>query len=865
VKKTTRTERVDQVLEQALRGEDVDRLMAGLSEGDKELFHQLVARLRKGGGPVSDDLWLVDYTRRPPTMAEFIEDPYWMGDVLVPSEFSRGLFPTWREKLVKDFDIDSRVHNIVITGSLAIGKCHYHGYEVLGFDGVPVAVQHVRQGDWLMGPDSRPRRVVSVCKGAGPLYLVKPRDFPAFWVNGEHKLVVSDGFDWATMTPEQWLAQPLRRDWQLRRPPAVTFNSRRTALAWHRAHGRGKDEVVRRTVVLERTASPFTVEPAGHTGDYYGFTLERLDRTDGSVEDGAFLGNTLARGAHPSLYLGADGVVHHNTYITGVIFLYRVVLASLLRYPERFFGLGKGSRIYYVLLSITRAAVSDTIFGDVQNFMAQSPYFLEECHFNPERKYADFRVGLGRGLFITAGSKGWHVIGRNTMGVALDEGNWRLEANPDQRAYDLYGEVRQRIKGRFQQVTGYLPAISILASSARDESAFTETVINEINQAANPAVELVYRHASYEIREGELRRGQRWFRVMYGLKNIEPAILQGFYTKEGAQVQGPFEEAPHGSQTKLVPEDFLPEFRRNMKLSLQGICGVSTGGSHLFFGSPVELETAVKTGEAKGVRNPADVEHIPISVEDTQEVWDYLKHERFLTRRSGSIVPLRDPDAPRFAHLDMATESIAGVAICHPVGKVEVSNVFKPEIPFQLFSEYRVVAEYDFILAIVSGKTKPISFEKVLRFFFWLRERCGFRFEMISADQYQSVMPLQVFETRGFKVRNVSVDRTKLPYYAWRAAFTERRVWLYRHGLFMREAEQLIDGPDKVDHRPEGSKDLTDAACGAYYNLLESEYATGAVSAGASPVMTPDMEEEKPPIDMMPPPPKREAPPVYTV
>lgn len=667
---------MDRALEQALSGADVEEILRRMSQADQDLFWELVASLRAGGTGVAEDLWLVDYTRRPPTMQEFVEDPYWLGQVLVPSEHSTGLFPIWKERLLQDFDIDSRVHNLVVTGSLSIGK----------------------------------------------------------------------------------------------------------------------------------------------------------------------------------------------TYITAIIFLYRVVLAALLRRPQQFFGLGKGSRIYFVLLSLTKAAVEDTIFGDTQNFMAQSPYFLEECSFDPDRKYANFRVDLGRGLYITAGSKGWHVIGRNTMGVALDEGNWRLETNPDEKAYELYAEVRQRIKGRFQQLSGYLPAISILASSARDESAFTEQVIGEIEKAHDPTTQLIYRYASYEVKRATLRPEQRWFRAMYGLKSVEPKVLSGWYTEAGGQLPGaPHEEPPHGAQVKLVPEDYMPEFLRNIKFALQGICGVSTGGSHLLITDPGSLDRAVTRGTLNGLKPPSDVELMPISVEDSQEIWDYLQHDRFLTRRSGTVVPLRDPDVPRFAHVDFATESAAGIGICHPVGRTQIERIFDPERPGQLFSEWRTVVEFDFQLAIVAGKSHPISFEKITRFFFWLRQKCGYRFGLVSADQYQSVFPLELLETRGFKVKRLSVDASKGPYYAFRAAFSEGRVRLYRHGLLLRELEQLVDGPKKVDHPSLGSKDVADGCCGAYWSASTSDIALGAVDQGMPPVLSEQQTPEAPPVDVMPPPPPRPPQPAYTV
>ena len=664
----TKTESIDDVLSKCLEGENVDALLRSLSAEESTLFYQLVESIRsqKKDTGEFDDLWKVDYIRRPPKITEFIEDPYWLGSVLLPSADRPGLFPTWKEVLSRDFDLDSRIHNLVITGSLGTGK----------------------------------------------------------------------------------------------------------------------------------------------------------------------------------------------TYVADIILLYRVVLARLLRNPQNFFGIGVGSKIFYVLLSLTKAVVQETAFGDLQNFMANCPFFLEECNFNPDSKYTNFRIPLGNGIIVTAGSKGWHIIGRNTMGVMLDEGNWRLESNPDTKAYQLYDEVRTRIQNRFQTMSGFLPAISILSSSAKDESSFTEKVIKDIEDSKDTQTQAVYRYAVYHIKKHTLKLGDRWFKVAHGLKNMEPLVLSGWYDIKGNPVAHggiTHETPPPGARVELVPMDYHAAFVRNCRVSLQSISGISTGGSHRLFPNTIDIDRCISLSESEGVLNPCKMDMIPVSQEDDKQVWDYLDHKKFIALRQSRYEPLRHPSALRFAHLDLATTSMAGVGICHFVGQKLVEGLILDGKPF---AEYRLVVEYDFILTIVAGASKPISFEKIQTFFFWLRDVCNYRFGMVTADQFQSVQALQMLESRGFKTDNLSVDKNKAPYYAWRSAFEENRLRLYRQHQMMREAEELLDGPDKIDHPyPDGSKDTTDCACGAYFNAVTAKDKMLSMSSESAPTMYTDSildpkTSEAPPISI---------------
>jgi len=511
------------------------------------------------------------------------------------------------------------------------------------------------------------------------------------------------------------------------------------------------------------------------------------------------------------------------------IMLYRIVLTTLLRNPQNYFGISRGSNIIFNILSVTREQVRQTAFGDAINFMTSSPYFIQELNFDPEMEYSKQAVPFTNNLFLTAGSKGWHILGRNVLGVGLDEGNFRLEKDPDQKAYQLYDQVRTRLANRFQKVEGFLPAISLLASSASDESSFTETVIRDIERANNRSTQNVYRLAVYQVKRHELKLGKRWFRVAYGLRNMEPCLLSGWYEEDGTPIteagSTQHEDIPKGAKTELVPEMYWPEFRRNCRVNLQSISGISTGGTHRLFSSMVDVERCIELSEKDHVPNPLKerIRYIPVSVEDKLNVWDYMTHSKFLTRLASRVQPIRHPQSLRYAHLDLATTSKAGLAICHLVGGQKIEGVIRDGMPFD---EYRLQVEYDFILTITAGQVKPINFDKICKFFFWLRDMCGYRFGVITADMYQSEMPLQTLEAAGFKVDKQSLDKEKSAYVAWRTGFEDQRIRLYRSEEMLEEAEKLMEGDKKFDHPDGGSKDTTDACAGAYFNAINSDERT---------------------------------------
>ena len=1002
------TERVDRAMEQTLTGER--NITPGIRDSsltplEQQRFDELAAIMRSGSpGCLNADseLWRLDYVKKPPDIEEFILKDYFLGRSWRPIEGeNEGIWPAWIELLSAHLNVNSRIHNMVITGSLGIGKCLGYNELCLMSDGTVKPVQEIKAGELLMGDDSTPRKVLSTTRGRGPLYQIYPAKGEPFVCNDAHVLClkssvsskiehvsVTDFLKWPRQKRHQarlyrtgcdWVEKPVAVDpywlglWLGdgdTDSPTITTADDEIA-AYHTAYAqsfglhvtvgvdkRGNAAKTYSASVIDRKKARIDGNPLRNLLKSYGLcaldgsqekhipsaylfnskhvrqkVFAGLIDTDGSKSTGGkraknrtakqsngvyeitvkpkkfadsirFLAQSLgyfaqtkikicnstayyrtiisgAYDANPKLlrkqtgkkgqpvtspitghqrqadclktkfavipldegdyygfeldgnhrFLLKDFTVTHNTAMMVTVLLYRMCIATYLKNPQHFFGLNRNSNIVYNLLSVTKEAVKDTAFGTAMTYMSDSPYFLEVCKYNAELDYSGYRVPMENTLpdgrlsriWLTAGSKGQHVLGRNLVGIGLDEGNFRLEKDPDLKAYELYDQVRTRIANRFQKIEAYLPAISIIASSAQDESSFTEKVVGEIEESnrqrdlenrklpagvePRPISQIVFRNAVYKIKRHALTGigpDHHWFKVAYGLKNMEPFIMSGWYTEDGEPVlDEPHEEPPNGAKTELVPKFYHEAYRRNCKSQLQNLSGISCGGAHRLFPSLIDIEHCIQVAAQEGVPNPLKpgIQRIPISSEDNKNIWDYLEHKSFLTRVASRIQPIRHPQSQRYAHLDLATQSLAGVAVCHLAGSQLVEGLVKDGEPF---AEYRLIVEYDFILTICAGQNKPINLGKIQKFFFWLRDMCSYRFGLITADMYQSVMPLQELEARQFKVDKLSVDKDKSVYTAWRAGFEEHRIRLPRNEQMIREAENLLEMDKKFDHPPDG-------------------------------------------------------------
>ena len=78
----------------------------------------------------------------------------------------------------------------LLAGDMGTGKCLGEGVLVLMFDGSVKPVEDVRNGDTLMGPDSKPRSVLHTTQGQGPMYCITPTKGEPWTCNDVHMLTL---------------------------------------------------------------------------------------------------------------------------------------------------------------------------------------------------------------------------------------------------------------------------------------------------------------------------------------------------------------------------------------------------------------------------------------------------------------------------------------------------------------------------------------------------------------------------------------------------------------------------------------------------------------------------------------------------
>ena len=85
-------------------------------------------------------------------------------------------------------------HKIVVIGKPG---CFSAGTKVLMYDGTTKSVEKVHIGDQVMGPDSKPRNVLELCRNSDEMFQIISDNDESYIVNKKHKLVLT--YDSATI------------------------------------------------------------------------------------------------------------------------------------------------------------------------------------------------------------------------------------------------------------------------------------------------------------------------------------------------------------------------------------------------------------------------------------------------------------------------------------------------------------------------------------------------------------------------------------------------------------------------------------------------------------------------------------------
>ena len=495
-----------------------------------------------------------------------------------------------------------------------------------------------------------------------------------------------------------------------------------------------------------------------------------------------------------------------KSFIAVICQLYLLYRMMCLKDPYQFFGLQPIDKITFSMLNVTLEAAQGVGWDKMQQLLQSSDWFMERGNMNASRTNPQWQPP--KGIELVFGSSNRHVVGRALFSNFSDEVNFGVGNNVEKQKAKLKKMISQidaRMISRFGKGT-YLPTLNIIASSKDSEQAFMESYI-EMKRQNESKTTLIVDEPQWVIRNDKGSPDDPGsFYVAVGNKFLAHELLPVGISE--AEVDAYREK---GYFMLKVPPIYREAFEDNIDLALTDNAGISTSSSTKYI-SGVRLNQ-IKTD---AYRNPftKDVIEVGNSPDDVAQYSNFFDMSR---------VNPRDMARPLFIHLDMSLSGdktgIAGVWI---TGKrpQKVGEDPSKELEFKAA----------FSVSIKAPKGFQVSFEKNRNFIRWLRDR-GFAVKGISSDTYQSAQIQQQLKADGFNTKILSVDRvdhaTKVcqPYSFFKSAIYERHLQLYKDCPLLTEElvnlERLSDG--KVDHPQNGSKDQSDAVCGALF--LASEFA----------------------------------------
>jgi hypothetical protein len=113
--------------------------------------------------------------------------------------------------------------------------------------------------------------------------------------------------------------------------------------------------------------------------------------------------------------------------------------------------------------------------------------------------------------------------------------------------------------------------------------------------------------------------------------------------------------------------------------------------------------------------------------------------------------------------------------------------------------------------------SKSVDFTEVKDYIISLKQK-GFNLKLVTFDRWNSHDMMQQLKANGINTELLSV--AKKHYEDLSLCLTEERLLGPHIQLLIDELLQLRILKDKVDHPRKGSKDLSDAVCGAVYNSV---------------------------------------------
>jgi len=489
-----------------------------------------------------------------------------------------------------------------------------------------------------------------------------------------------------------------------------------------------------------------------------------------------------------------------KTYLASLIMCRVIYEVSCLRSPQLVYGLSPDSKIYFVNISVTQRQSREVINENITSKLLRSPYFTERLGIKATRDEVFMKKGL---RIYGSASSDTNVLGLNVFGAVMDESNFmqvrrrRTGEGFVSNAELIHDAIIRRMKSRYM-TAGKVPGIFVIISSRQSQDDFTEKRIAAA--VTDPGI-FVREYALWDVKPGY--EDSPRFKVFVGNSVYAPAIInkdnEAHYAKLAEREDIPIID---------VPEEYKEDFETDLMGALRDIAGIGVWSIKRYIRQPQKVLVAVDND-------------IPI-IWSSGVRWQFGTGGKLITPTSWGDI---DKEAIHVVHIDTSlTENSTGIAMGY------ISGVHKRKMGEE--EEIAPIICIDFLLEVVPPLEGEIDFGVIRNIIYELRDRLGFNIQLVTMDRFQTAEMAQRLRERDFEVKFVSLDRDIEPYELLKAALYDERVKYPHSETLIRELTQLIYDPqrNKVDHPPDGSKDLADCVAAVVYNLEKEVGVAGDVA-----------------------------------
>lgn len=502
---------------------------------------------------------------------------------------------------------------------------------------------------------------------------------------------------------------------------------------------------------------------------------------------------------------GAIGTA--KTAVTRIAQFYNLYRVTSLRYPQLALGTGETKPMCIILITVSKNKAEEVLDG-FKILLKNCKHFIKVKNEQELDQYVEFgdphivpyychkveqipRITFPNDVYITTGSQLNHTIGSDIFGAVLDEADFRkAKKGTADSGEELHNELVSRMTSRFINTNLKLLAV---VSSAKHATGVMAKIIEETD--FHSGRHHLSSYAIWEIKE-DYQGAEETYGYFYALRGTKahPSRMIDIDDPEFSKLDQGIQLYPDTCKVIKVPRHpiLLDSFKTNVDKALRDQAGeFSSGGERPFD----DLSYLVDTNLAGEIHFEAPLQKgISLFNQIPKTLWQKTPTGLCLRRYPGAL---------RYIHLDLADSGEAGVSLCHK----EMSK--KGEIMYV----------FDFLGKITSPNR--ISFTMIEDFLVDLKNIGNINFQIISADQYQSVFMLQKLKDHKVakEVKKLPMGTTTEPFNTCGTLVAEGAV---KCGICKELKEQLVgiyfaDG--KVNYETD-RKDIADTFTGSLYNAI---------------------------------------------